>query len=75
MSHGGHGGDAPSSGSVSSGVSVNAPTSPVQRIAGADGKVPENGLSEQQVAAILQVLEDRVLAMIERRGGRYRGTF
>ena len=59
----------------SSGVSANAAPSPVQRIVGEDGRVPERGLSEQQVAAILQVLEDRVLAMIERRGGRYRGTF
>jgi hypothetical protein len=53
-------------------------STPVQRIVSEQSEgavVPERGLSEQQIAAIMQALEDRVLAMIERRGGRYRGTF
>ncbi len=54
-------------------------SAPVQRIVSERSEavegVPERGLSEQQIAAIMQALEDRVLAMIERRGGRYRGTF
>lgn len=78
------GGTSPSGGPASAHpgsetLAANVGPAPAQRIvseqsAGA-GDLAERGLSEQQIAAIMQALEDRVLAMIERRGGRYRGTF
>ncbi|MGE3856407.1 MAG: hypothetical protein AB7G21_05580 [Dehalococcoidia bacterium] len=70
---GGHSSDAPHMASSSA-----ASAAPVQRLV--DGEADEAtersaASDEERVAALMDRLEARILAQIERRGGRYRGMF